>query len=235
MATFQVTVPNVPGVPPVVISAASAALSGGLTLATGDATFAIGIGAQAWGLYKGGAPIIVADSVITLDYKQEWALSDYPVERGAFETYDKVALPYDTRLRFSAGSAAARAALLASIAAVAGTTQLFDVVTPDTVINSVNVTHYDYRRAARSGMGLLQVDVWCLQVNENATLATNSTAAPSGADQSSTGPVQTIPPTTAQQTQVENAPVFDATTGNSLREDPSVLKGPPSNATSGNN
>ena len=73
-----------------------------------------------WGVFSGGAPVITADTVTSLDYKQEWAISDFPVERGAFESYDKVALPYDARVRFAAGgSAANREALLGSIAAVA--------------------------------------------------------------------------------------------------------------------
>ena len=144
-------------------------------------------GAQ-WGLFSGGGggTAITADSVISFGYRQEWTLSDYPVERGAFETFDKVSLPFDVRLRFSAGSSAARGALLSSIGAIAGTTQLFDAVTPDAVYADVNVTHYDYDRSATKGVGLLQVDVWCLKVNQNATMS-SSGGAPTSSDGSSSG------------------------------------------------
>ena len=169
-----------------------------ITLLTSDLIGEIAPPGAQWGIFSGGGEVITADSVVAFDYKQEWSISDYPVERGAFESYDKVSLPFDVRLRFTAGgNAANRAALLESIAAIAGTTALFDAVTPEVVYPSVTISHYDYRRTARQGLGLLQIDVWCLQVNENATLS-SGTAQPDGAAQVNGGSVQ---PTDATSTQ----------------------------------
>lgn len=154
-------------------------------------------GAQ-WGVFSGGGSVISADTVTSLDYKQEWAISDYPVERGAFESYDKVALPYDARVRFAAGGAAAnREALLSSIAAVAGTTEVFDVVTPEAVYISATISHYNYTRTARQGLGLLQVDLWLLQVVQNAG-GGQATAQPDGAGQLNAGTVQPTLPSSTQ-------------------------------------
>lgn len=154
-------------------------------------------GAQ-WGIFSGGSAVVTADNVVAFDYKQEWSISDYPVERGAFESYDKVSLPYDARIRFTAGgNVAKREALLTSIAAIAGTTNLYDVVTPEYIYTSVTISHYDYRRTARSGLGLLQVDVWCLQVNQN-TAFDDNTAQPDGADQVNGGSVQPTGVTSSQ-------------------------------------
>jgi hypothetical protein len=121
---MAVNVPRVPGVPSVLF----APVSGLLPLLTSDAAslFAGSSLDRQWGIFLGGAPVIVADTVIGFDYRQQWALSDYPVERGGFETYDKVATPFDGRLRFAAGgSAANRAALLASLEAIAGDLNLY--------------------------------------------------------------------------------------------------------------
>ena len=171
--------------------------------------FNIGFGGlftPVWGLYSGGAPVIIADTVMAFDHKQEWSLSDYPVERGAFETYDKVSLPFDVRLRFVAGDTAAnRAALLNSLAAVAGTTELFDAVTPEATYSNVNITHYDHRRTARNGLGLLQVDVWCLEVREVTMITGASTAAPDAAPQQNGGPVQTTAPSATQTSTARGA------------------------------
>ena len=178
-------------------------------------------GAQ-WGLFSqsGGGQAITADSVVSFAHRQEWTISDYPVERGGFQTFDKVLLPFDVRLRFSAGSSAARAALLSSIDAVAGTTELFDAVTPDAVYTDVNVTHYDYDRAAQKGVGLLQIDVWCLNINQSATMSASGgpatasgsgggpAASPASADPSSGGAVGGSYPDFISRQSVGNAPIL---------------------------
>ncbi|RUV19963.1 hypothetical protein [Mesorhizobium sp. M7A.F.Ca.MR.245.00.0.0] len=154
---------------------------------------------QPWGIYFGGVPVIVADNVVEVQYRQQWSISDFPVERGAFESYDKVQIPYDARLRFTAGgSQANRAAMLASIAAVAGDTNLYDVVTPEAVYLSCNFTHYDYSRRANEGMGLLSVDIWLIEVRQAVSAGMSNTQDPSGASQVNGGTVQTAPATSAQ-------------------------------------
>ena len=176
-----------------------------LTLLTNDLIGEIAPPGAQWGIFSGGGLVIAADTVTSLDYKQEWAISDFPVEEGAFESYDKVALPFDARVRFaSGGSAANREALLASIASIAGTTEVFDVVTPEAVYISATVSHYNYTRTARRGLGLLSVDVWLLQIIQNGNTGQN-TAQPDGASQVNGGPVQTTIPTASQGSAVSAA------------------------------
>lgn len=154
---------------------------------------------QQWGIYFGGVPVIVSDNVVSMEYRQQWSISDFPVERGAFESYDKVQVPYDARIRFSAGgSQANRSAMLASIAAVAGDTNLYDVVTPEAVYLSCNFTHYDYSRRSNEGLGLLSVDIWLIEVRQAVSAAMSNTQDPSGASQVNGGTAQTAPATSAQ-------------------------------------
>lgn len=184
----MVNVPNVPGVPAVIRTGIQAAVS----LLINDG-FGIGNGfAQAqWGIYRGGAPIVVCDNVVSFEYRQEWALADYPIERGGFETYDKVQLPYDARFRFTAGgSEANRQALLSSIAAVAGDLNFYDVVTPEAVYVNVNISHYDYTRTATNGVGLLTVDVWALEIRQTAATIMSNTKEPTSAGTVNGGSVQ---------------------------------------------
>ena len=158
-ATLQINAPGVPAL----ISGASIVLP---TLLTADAYTQYGVPVTPqWGIFLDGQPVITADTCSAMDYRQGWSLSDYPVERGGFETYDKVQLPYDVRLRFAAGGDESnRQALLASVEAVAGSLLLFDVVTPERTYTSCNVQHYDYRRTAQNGVGLIVVEVWLLEV-----------------------------------------------------------------------
>lgn len=152
-----------------------------------------------WGLFLSGRSVVTAESVADMAYRQDWNISDYPLEKGAFESYNKVQLPYDVRLRFaSGGSQERRQALLTSIAAIAGTLTLFDAVTPEAVYSNVNVKHYDYRRTSVNGVGLIIVDVWCEEVRVTTGGAFSATQAPSGAAQVNGGTVQ---PTSASAAQ----------------------------------
>lgn len=181
------------------------ALLGGITfgaaqvLLAADAIAGFLLGPPQWGLYLDGEPIIIADSVTAFEYKAEWTVSDYPLEQGAFQSYDKVQVPFDVRIRFVAGgSDEDRAALLDSIGAAAASLTLYDAVTPEIVYPSVNITHFDYRRTATNGVGLLAIDVWAVQVRVSASAQFSNTQSPSGASPSSGGTVSPTSLTPAQ-------------------------------------
>ncbi|AWB26168.1 hypothetical protein DA075_35445 (plasmid) [Methylobacterium currus] len=193
-----VNVPDVDGVPPVTFAPGS---GGDIILAAADAAgIAVAFDGpmSRWGLYRQGRPVVICDTVLAFDHKADWAVSDHPLERGSFESFNKVAIPFDVRFIFAAGgSEASRTALLSSIQAIAGDLNLYDAVTPEKVYPSVNVVHYDYRRTAQAGAGLLVVAIWCQeirQVTPSAASPNTSTAAPSGADPVNGGTVQPAPP-----------------------------------------
>jgi hypothetical protein len=179
-------VPKVPGVPPLTSYAANS-----VSLLVGNAIInALNLGKPAWGLYKDGIPVVVAENVVSIDYKRDWNLPDYPIENGGFKSYDKVQLPFSVRLRFSAGGDIVdRQNLLNSIAAISETLDLFDAVTPEVIYENVNVMHYDYRRAANN-VGLIVVDVWCQEVRLNSLTVFSSTKSASSAGVTNNGTVQ---------------------------------------------
>jgi hypothetical protein len=169
-------------------------------------------GPPAWGLYLNGQQVIQPDAILDIEVRADWRVSDYPQEQGAFASYNKVAEPWDVRLRFAKGGALTGlpgllgrpissalgltggpdvAGTLQTLTALAGTTTLVDVVTPQQTLTSMTVEHFDYRRNAASGVSLLTVDVWLRQIRVTAGAAfTSTTATPSGADAASTGSVQ---------------------------------------------
>ena len=151
---------------------------GSVVLLTADilTDFSASFGPE-WGVYLNGAPIILFDTFLSIDYRQTWNLSDYPVERGGFESYNKVYTPFETRVSFATGgSEAHKAAMLASVAAIAGTLLLYDVVTPEVIYQSVNVKHYDYRRTATNGLGLLRIELWLEEVRVTVSEASTTTS-----------------------------------------------------------
>lgn len=198
-------VPILPGVPilprpnplPLAISVA---------LLTADAivSFFLGGGPQ-WGIFLNGFPVVEADSVVAFEFRKDWVISDYPQEDGAFQSYDKVETPFIARVRFTAGGDEAnRAALLQSIQAIAGDTNLYDVVTPEAVYTSCSIGHYDYSRRATQGVGIISVDVWLVEVRVTALESFSNTASPSGASPQDGGTVNSLPAPTSAQTQVFN-------------------------------
>lgn len=152
-----------------------------------------------WGIYKGGKAIIKADSVVSVEFKRDWRLADYPQEQGAFQSYNKVTTPFDARVRLTkGGSDSVLSAFLDDVDAAAKSLDLFDVVTSSKTYNSANIHHYDYKRSANSGSGLLTVDVWLTEVRVTVTDKFSTTAAPSGADPKAVGTVQAQAPTGTQ-------------------------------------
>ena len=145
-----------------------------------------------WGIFLDGAPALPeANSFVSQEYKQDWTISDYPVEEGAFQSYDKVQLPFECRVRVtSGGTLAARQALLAALDAIANSLLLYDIVTPERVYTGVNVSHYDFSRKAAQGLGLLTIDVWFVEVRPAPTAQFTQTQQPGEASPQNAGNVQ---------------------------------------------
>ena len=146
-----------------------------------------------WGIFLDGQSVITADNVLTVSYRQDWRLSTHPQEEGAFATYNKVATPFEAKVRFSTGGTASdRQAFIDSIAAIAGDLNLYDVVTPEAVYASCNVVHYSYDRKAETA-GIIAVDVWLEEVRVVGATSFSNTQSPGAAGQTQGGLAQAQP------------------------------------------
>jgi hypothetical protein len=189
-------VPNLPGVPQLVDYITNQVVF----LAEDIFSDIFGFLGPEWGIFLDGVPALPYNAVIDFDYKQDWPVSDYPVEDGGFQSYDKVQLPFDIRIRVaSGGSDLERQALLDAIEDAANTLDLFDVVTPEKTYSSCNITHYDYRRASHAGVGVIVLDIWLVEIRITSTSTFSSTKNPTTSGQQNTGAVTTQPPSQAIQ------------------------------------
>ena len=144
------------------------------------------LGSQ-WGFFQNGQSVVLADTVLGVDYRQEWVIADHPVEGGGFETFNKVQRPFDVRFRFAAGAnVSTREEMVNSIAAIAGTMNLYTAATPEVVYQNVCISHYDYHRVTEQGVGLMVVDVWGWQIVIASATQTFDTPQVGGAVQSPT-------------------------------------------------
>ena len=182
----MVNVPNVPGIPPL------PSYSGvGIALLVADAVSVLNslVGSQ-WGIFLDGVQAFDYNSVVDFAYKRDWAIADYQVEQGGFQSYDKVQMPFDVRVRVaSGGSEIERQALLDTVLAAADTLDLYEVVTPEQVYPSCNISHVDFSRSATNGVGMIIIDIWFLEIRITSTSTFNNTQQPGNAGQQNTGNV----------------------------------------------
>jgi hypothetical protein len=95
------------------------------------------------------------------------------------------------RIRFSSGgSIDDRQSLLDSIDAIAGTTELYDIVTPEAVYTNANIQQYSFQRSSQNGVGLIQVDVQLVEVRVTATADFTNPQSPNAAGRINDGIVQ---------------------------------------------
>lgn len=178
------------GMPPLLNSVANAVNT--VSLLVSDAQILMsGLSGPKWGIALNGVMQIVPDSIVSLEYKRDWQIPNYRQEAGAFQSYNKVATPYDAKIRMTKGGTDAdRYDFLDAIDFAAESLNLYDIVTPDQTYNSANIVHYDYRRTSTNGVSLLTVDISLIEVRVNATATFSNTVAPSGADPVNGGSVQ---------------------------------------------
>jgi hypothetical protein len=140
-----------------------------------------------------GVPNILPVMASTVDFvfSQDWPISNYPQEQGAFQSYDKVTLPFDVKLKLACGgSISNRQAFLNTCLAIANSFALFDVVTPEITFTSVNCTHIDWPRSARRNNTLIEVDLWFQEISVSASAEFTTTQQPGDAAPQSLGNVQ---------------------------------------------
>ena len=149
-----------------------------------------------WGVYLSNQPVLVPDSYVAFDFKKEWRIADYPMERGAFQSYNKVTTPYDIRITLTIGGKVAdRQQFLNTLTEVAASLDLYSIVTPEVIYLNANLAHYDYRRTSTNGVTLLTIDLWFMEIRVTIPAPFTNTSNPSSSAQSQQGYVQ---PTTLQ-------------------------------------
>lgn len=126
--------------------------------------------AAAWGVFdKDLNQVLTPDSVLDFDHSAEWRVSNFPVQRGGFASYNKVIVPFEVSVRMSkAGSGVGdRAQFLADVDTIAKSLDLYTILTPERSYSNCNVTRYEVtRRGAEGAFFLTEVDLFFIQVIE---------------------------------------------------------------------
>jgi hypothetical protein len=237
-------VPQVPGVPQVarilgapVLASVNAALT-----SIGLGQFALGFGAPQWGVFDAkNQPVAVAETVTSLEYRGDSRISNYPQEPNSFVSYNKVAMPYEARIRLvNGGDEQARTAFLTAIDTAQKSTLLYRIVTPEYTYPNANIVAYDYRRETQSGVTMLVVDLHIVEVrliaksaysNNSKAITPNQTDSTNAQSPENQGQVQyeftygggkSLDSGAASQSAASSGSGFDFTYGGAHQTDASV-------------
>ncbi len=189
-------VPDAPGVPPLLRNIATSidAQTFGF-LGLPDALSAI-IGAEPvrWAVFdSNGQKIGPYESVFAVSYQNDTRVSDYPVEQGAFASYNKVNSPFDINVSLNCGgSEDDQAALLTALENAKNSLELFTVVTPTYTYRDVNFTGLAYRKLPQSGGYMLQAELIGREIRQKASAAYSLPQIPAAYDNEAQGQVQII-------------------------------------------
>lgn len=146
---------------------------------------------SAWGLFDPatGQAVIRPDTFLGLEYRSSTRISNYPLEEGAFESYNKVNDPFDIVIGMACGGDQTTVAeFLATAKTLSASLDLYTVATPDEIFESVNIERYDYKRSQRSGAWLVTVNFYLKEIRVNGdTEFTNAPETSPTVDQAQTG------------------------------------------------
>lgn len=177
-----------------------------------------------WGVFsQSGEALVIADTVIDMSYKNSSKVSQHPVAEGAFASYNKVASPFEIKVRLCKGSGVkalgelanvlqdgvgalgkgalnARSEFLESIDELAKAITLVHVVTPEKTYTDCNIVDYDYRREQTNGAHMLIVDLSLVEIREtqagyskSETASTQNAQQPDAKSPENNGKVQPQP------------------------------------------
>lgn len=189
-------VPKALGVPPLLRSAAQLLDTATLGyLGIGDALSQL-IGAEPirWGVFdESGGKIAPYDSVYAVGYQNESKISNYPLEQGAFASYNKVETPFDVRVTLHCGgSEDDRAQFMASLETARKSLRLFTVLTPEFTYKDVNFTGLDISRRREEGVNMIIANLIGVEVRQKANANYSAPKGDAGFDAQDLGQVQTV-------------------------------------------
>ena len=160
MAWNSIGIPNIPKLPTNI---------GGALIKFGGAALINAVFGNYWGIFgQNGIPLLLSDNVTSVKHQNTSKVSNAPVERGSFASYNKVGDPFTVTVQMTKGSGGVfmRGAFLALLDALANSTDLFLVITPEAVYPNMAITGYDYAREASDGARLLKVNIHLAEVRQ---------------------------------------------------------------------
>lgn len=188
-------VPALPGVPALARSNNSQFVGAALNIV--GQLLPAGLFGPKWAILSAnGIPVIAPDSFVSFEYREDRKIPTYPMEKGGFQSYNKVAMPFDIRMTLtcSGNGKMKKAEFLAKLDEGMDSIKLVSISTPEKVYENCNLIHYDYRKESIHGATLIIAQLYFQQIRI-AQISTPPTTAPSGASKTPLGQLSPVAPT----------------------------------------
>ena len=147
--------PKIPNyVAPEVLNNVGIALGGAALL---NATFG-----KVWGVVNQfGIPIVLADTVLGMNYDAGSSISKYPVKKGSFASYNKVNAPSMATVQMAKGgiSVTERGLFLAQLETLLKSTVSFNIISPEYVYLNYQIIGINHARSAQDGATMIKVNL----------------------------------------------------------------------------
>lgn len=128
-----------------------------------------------WGIYdEDGFKTFDVDSCNAVDYSNKVTVSKFPVEDGAFISFNKVSSPYDAKVKVVVTGQDRIAQFLSDIEDELSSTHLYNVVTPEKTYTKATIDKYNYKREHKGGQHILIVTIDLVQVRVVSPQYTNT-------------------------------------------------------------
>lgn len=161
---------GMPSVPDLPFNPAGVVSSGIDALISFGGAFAVGlIFGDQWGIFNEyGVPVLLADNVTSVEYNNSSDVVDAPLEKGTFATYNKVQNPYTATVQMTkgGGDATMRGLFIGQLEALAKSTLLFNVLTPEYVHRSAAIVGFGYKRLPNEGNRIIVATIELKEVRE---------------------------------------------------------------------
>jgi hypothetical protein len=197
--------PNLPGVP-ALSKLNPNVVAGAVTLASPGINSLLDLLKPAWGIYPSTAKkfdekskAIRPDSFLSVMYHNESNLPMFPIENGAFGTYNKVPTPYDITIRVAKsntlglnailGGADKMSDFLKTIEKMLADVKLYNIVTPDYTYINANLKGYDYKREMNNGAAIIIADLHFVEIMRASVAVTSAIASDGGKSTSASASV----------------------------------------------
>jgi hypothetical protein len=126
---------------------------------------------------------VQAVSFHSCEVTNQYNVSNYPIEQGAFSSYNKIRTPQNISLTLvQGGSESVKQALLSTVDDMANSNGLdsYLLITPFGVYPNLSVERYDFKRETKGGQGLLMVNIHFVEIMV-ATVTVGTSPAPASA------------------------------------------------------
>lgn len=131
-------------------------------LSLGGAALINGVFGKVWGIVNEfGIPVVLADTVLGMNYDAGSSISKYPVEQGSFASFNKVNAPSMATVQMAKGSGGVleRGLFLAQLEGLLKSTLSFHIITPEYVYLNYQIIGINHARTAQDGATMITVNL----------------------------------------------------------------------------